>query len=154
MTQYFDLGNHSFPISTASLEAQRWFDRGLAWCYGFNHEEACRCFQNTITEDPTCAMGYWGIAYANGPFYNKPWDCYGELEREPTIKICHEACQTARQLSPNSTSLEQQLIQALSQKFPTDPNVTIEALEQAEQSYAVLPHLPRACYVGAMATHG
>ncbi len=137
MTQYFDLGNHSFPISTASLEAQRWFDRGLAWCYGFNHEEACRCFQNTITEDPTCAMGYWGIAYANGPFYNKPWDCYGELERGPTIKICHEACQTARQLSPNSTSLEQQLIQALSQKFPADPSVTIEALEQAEQSYAL-----------------
>ncbi len=137
MTHYFDLGNHNFPISTSLVQAQRWFDRGLAWCYGFNHEEAARCFQNTITEDPTCAMGYWGIAYANGPFYNKPWDWYGELERGSAIKICHDACQKACQLGADSTPLEQQLIQALGQKFPADPLATIKILEQAEQSYAL-----------------
>jgi tetratricopeptide (TPR) repeat protein len=147
MAQYFDLGNHSFPISTSSELAQRWFDRGLAWCYGFNHEEAIRCFQNTITEDPTCAMGYWGIAYANGPFYNKPWDWYGEFERGPTIRICHDACQKARQLGTDSTPLEQQLIQALAHKFPANPLATIEILEQAEKIYAlhmrkVLKHSP------------
>jgi tetratricopeptide (TPR) repeat protein len=137
MTQYFDLGNHSFPISTVSVEAQRWFDRGLTWCYGFNHEEAIRCFQNTITEDPNCAMGYWGIAYAKGPFYNKPWGYYGQVERGPTIKTCHEACQKALQLSSNNIPLEQKLIQALGQKFPNDPFATIEKLEQAEHRYAL-----------------
>lgn len=151
MANYFDLGNHSFPISTHSEQAQIWFDRGLAWCYGFNHEEAIRCFQNTMTEDPTCAMGYWGMAYAHSPFYNKPWNWYGELERGLAITICHDACQKARQLSSdqlsNSTPLEQQLIQALSQKFPADPLATIEVLEQAEENYAlnmreVLKHSP------------
>jgi hypothetical protein len=77
-----------------------------------------------------------GIAYANGPFYNKPWDWYGELKLGPTIKICHDACQTARQLCTKSTPLEQRLIQALGLKFPADPLVTIETLEQAEQGYA------------------
>lgn len=133
---YFDLGNHRFPISTPSAPAQRWFDRGLAWCYGFNHEEAVRCFQKVIAEDPACAMGYWGIAYAHSPFYNKPWGWYGELERGPAITICHGACQKARQLTSDKTPLEQQLIQALSKKFPADPLATIENLEQCEQRYA------------------
>jgi tetratricopeptide (TPR) repeat protein len=136
MDPYFNLGNHSFPISTNSEQAQLWFDRGLGWCYGFNHEEATRCFQNSMTEDPTCAMAYWGIAYANGAFYNKPWNWYGEFERGPTIKTCHDACQTALQLGSNNTPLEQLLIHALCQKFPADPSTSIEILEQAEESYA------------------
>lgn len=137
MARYFDLGNHSFLISTSSKMAQRWFDRGLAWCYGFNHEEAILCFQNTVTEDPSCAMGYWGIAYANGPFYNKPWSYYGKLERGLTIKVCRDACQKALQLGFNHTPLEQQLIQALEQKFPKGPLATVAILEQAEQRYAL-----------------
>jgi hypothetical protein len=36
---HFDLGPYRRPISTRSAEAQRWFDIGLNWCYGFNHEE-------------------------------------------------------------------------------------------------------------------
>ena len=137
MARYFDLGSHSFLISTSSDMSQRWFDRGLAWCYGFNHEEAIRCFQNSITEDPTCAMGYWGIAYAKGPFYNKPWGYYSQLERGPAIITCHEACHKALQLSYNHTPLEQKLIKALEQKFPSDPSATIEVLEQAEHRYAL-----------------
>ena len=41
---YFDLGGHSWPV-TATAEAQTWFNRGLIWTYGFNHEEAIRCFE-------------------------------------------------------------------------------------------------------------
>jgi len=36
---YFDLGDHHRPVTTTSTEAQSWFDRGLAWTYGFHHEE-------------------------------------------------------------------------------------------------------------------
>jgi hypothetical protein len=36
----FDLGTYTRPVSTASPAAQAWFDRGLLWSYGFNHEEA------------------------------------------------------------------------------------------------------------------
>ena len=41
----FDLGACSFPVSTQSAETQRWFDRGLVWCYAFAHEEAVHCFR-------------------------------------------------------------------------------------------------------------
>ena len=137
MTHYFDLGDHSLTVSTQSAQAQLWFDRGLAWCYGFNHEEAARCFQKTITADPKCAMGHWGVAFANGPFYNKPWEWYGEQERETAISICYQSCQKALRLSSTSTALEQQLIQALCEKFPSNPTATPALLNKSEQSYAV-----------------
>ncbi len=69
----YDLGRYSRPVSTSSPDAQAWFDRGLAWSYGFNHEEAVRCFQRAVEADPSCAMAHWGIAYAMGPNYNKDW---------------------------------------------------------------------------------
>ena len=70
----FDLGDHTRPISTSSAEAQIWFDRGLNWSYAFSREEAHRCFAKVVEHDPTCAMGYWGLAYSLGPYYNGPWD--------------------------------------------------------------------------------
>ena len=39
MDTYFDLGGYSFPVTTQSTEAQTWFDRGILWTYGYNHEE-------------------------------------------------------------------------------------------------------------------
>ena len=48
----FDLGTYSRAVSTRSPEAQRWFDIGLNWCYGFNHEEAIRCFEKVLSFDP------------------------------------------------------------------------------------------------------
>lgn len=75
MSGYYDLGNHTRTVSTSSADAQLWFDRGLVWTYGFNHEEAVRCFEKAIEFDPNCAMAHWGVAYARtelqpslGPF--------------------------------------------------------------------------------------
>ena len=72
MDDYFDLGTYSRPILTQSPAAQQWFDRGLNWSYGFNHKEARRCFEKVIALDPDCPMGYWGVAYAIGPYYKSP----------------------------------------------------------------------------------
>ena len=36
----YDLGPYSRKVTTSSTDAQRWFDRGLNWCFGFHHEEA------------------------------------------------------------------------------------------------------------------
>ena len=47
-TKYFDLGKGHREITTVSEEAQRWFDRGLTWIYGFNHDEAIICFNKAI----------------------------------------------------------------------------------------------------------
>ena len=66
MRDYFNLGTYSRPITTTSAAAQLWFDRGLLWCYGYNHEESVRCFRQATECDTGCAMAYWGIAYASG----------------------------------------------------------------------------------------
>ena len=73
MESYFDLGSHSRLITTASEDAQLWFNRGLNWLYGFNHPESVACFQRAAVCDPACAMAHWGIALAKGPYINKQW---------------------------------------------------------------------------------
>ncbi|WPZ35993.1 tetratricopeptide repeat protein [Thalassobaculum sp. OXR-137] len=64
----FDLGTWTRPVATAPPDAQTWFDRGLNWLFAYNHEEAVACFHRALEADPGCAMAWWGIAYASGPF--------------------------------------------------------------------------------------
>ena len=136
MSSYFDLGSYRRTITSASDEAITWFNRGLIWCYGFNQEEAVRCFHKAIDIDPTCAMGHWGIAYASGPFYNKPWSWYGEIERADNIALCHEHALRARQLKGRCTPVEQALIDALCTKHPAVRAIDAIELEHWVQQYA------------------
>ena len=99
MTDYYELGSHTWPVTTASPEAQQWFDRGLIWTYAFNHDEAISCFEQALQHDSDCAMAYWGIAYAAGPNYNKPWEAFDDLEYD---KI---DCDRALQASDHAISL-------------------------------------------------
>ena len=69
-----DLGGHTYRVSTASPQAQRYFDQGLRLTYGFNHPEALRAFRAAQRIDPGCALCYWGEAYALGPNINAPMD--------------------------------------------------------------------------------
>ena len=87
----YDLGNYRRRVTTRSKEAQLWFDRGLSWCYGFNHEEAIRCFQKGVAADPTCAMLHWGIAYAAGPNYNKQWKAFDVMDLKLSLRLAHGA---------------------------------------------------------------
>ena len=118
MDNYFDLGNYNRDITTTSKTARDWFNRGLIWCYGFNHEEALRCFVKVIEIDPDCAMGYWGMAFASGPFYNKPWGWFGDQERETTIAYCHEYAHKAAERKALASPLEAALIDAICAKHP------------------------------------
>ena len=53
MSDYYDLGDYSRnDHHQASEDAQRWFDRGLNWCYGYNHEEAVACHQRALEGRP------------------------------------------------------------------------------------------------------
>ncbi|WP_051844411.1 hypothetical protein [Streptomyces sp. NRRL S-813] len=116
--EYYDLGSHNRPVTTSSGEAQTWFDRGLAWTYGFNHEEAVRCFEAAAAADPGCAMAYWGIAYALGPNYNKPWDFFDEQDLAGTVERTHAAVEHAHERAATATPVERALIEALRARYP------------------------------------
>lgn len=119
MPDYFDLGNHTMPVTTNSPEAQVWFDRGLLWTYGYNHEEAVRCFQIASDADPGCAMAFWGIAYASGPNYNKEWSDFDQTDLEQSLTTAYEAANRAVSLVAGVSSTERDLIRAVARRYPS-----------------------------------
>ncbi|WP_405825326.1 hypothetical protein OG241_48230 [Streptomyces sp. NBC_01390] len=114
----YDLGTHGRPVTTSSAEAQKWFDRGLVWTYGFHHEEAVACFEAAAAADPDCAMAHWGIAYALGPNYNKPWEFFDGEDLARTVARTHAAVERARRTAAGATPVEQALIGALRARYP------------------------------------
>ncbi len=115
---YYDLGTHSRRVTTGSQTAQLWFDRGLVWCYGYNHEEAIACFEKALAADPGCAMAHWGIAYAAGPNYNMPWERFDEAGRAAAVARAHAATEAAQALAAGVSPPERALIEALPARYP------------------------------------
>jgi tetratricopeptide (TPR) repeat protein len=118
MDTYYDLGEHTFPVTTQSVEAQLWFDRGLIWTYAYNHEEAVACFDKAIEADPQCAMAHWGKAYAIGPNYNMPWDLFDDTGRAEALAAGHASALAAVELSDGIEAWEAALINALPARYP------------------------------------
>ncbi len=88
---FFDgLGNHGRNVTTNSATAQRYFDQGLAFLYGFNYTEAARSFTAAVACDPKLAMAYWGVAIAKGDAVSDP------TTDEPLAKAAVEAIAEAR----------------------------------------------------------
>ena len=114
----YDLGAYSRTVTTASADAQRWFDRGLNWCFGYHHEEAIACFEKAMEADPNCAMAHWGIAYAAGPNYNYPWHLMDPAGKAASLARCYDATRTALALAGGVTPAERALIEALPARFP------------------------------------
>ncbi|KQX61401.1 tetratricopeptide repeat protein [Streptomyces sp. Root1310] len=116
--EYYDLGTHGRSVTTSSAEAQLWFDRGLVWSYAFHHEEAIACFEAAVRADPDCAMAHWGIAYALGPNYNKPWEFFDDQDLARTVARTHEAVELAHRKAGTATPVERALIGALRARYP------------------------------------
>ncbi|WP_300015285.1 hypothetical protein [uncultured Roseobacter sp.] len=119
----FDLGSFSRAVTTVSSEAQKQVNDGLVWLFGYNHEAAARCFQKAIDADSGCGVAYWGVAYAVGPNYNKPWEFFTPEERVTTLDEAHAALTEAKRLAKGLTPVEAALIEALCDRFPDDPEI-------------------------------
>jgi tetratricopeptide (TPR) repeat protein len=118
MPDYFDLGSYARPVSTPSGEAREWVRRGLLWTYAFNHEEAVACFERAVQADPQCALAHWGVAYALGPNYNKPWEAFEPDEASSAVARARDALATAQRTAAGATEAEQALIAALAHRYP------------------------------------
>ncbi|KAF7717191.1 Uncharacterized protein PECH_004044 [Penicillium ucsense] len=117
---YFNLGNYQRSVSTHSPGAQTWFNRGLTWAYAFNHQESASCFEQAILSDPNCAMAYWGLAFALGPNYNKPWDLFDGEELSMITRRAHRATMEAKRHENSASPVERALIDALMQRYPQE----------------------------------
>ncbi len=119
------LGGFSRKVTTSSPEAQRYFDQGLAFLYAFNHDEAIRAFGHAAELDPTCAMAYWGVAYANGPHINNP--AVPPDRAAAAWKATGQAMVAAGPTSP----VERALIDALVRRYADPQPADRKPLDQA-----------------------
>ena len=131
----FDLGSCSRRITTASSDAQLWFDRGLAWTYAYNQEEGVACFRRALEADPGCAMAWWGVAYAAGPFYNRPWIRFSEAELSETVPLCHDAASQAQAASGGCTRAEKALIAAIALRYQSPDEREADTLMVWHRAY-------------------
>ena len=119
------LGGLSRKVTTASPEAQRYFDQGLAFLYAFNHDEAIRAFRRAGEIDPKCAMAFWGVAVANGPHINNT------VVPEDRAKAAWEALKRAQAAAAGTSPVEQALIEALAKRYALPQPDDRKPLEQA-----------------------
>jgi len=113
--QYDDIGTYTRTVSTTSEKAQGWFNHGMTWLYGFNHDEAVLCFRKATEYDPDCAMAWWGIAHAQGPNYNVP------MMWPSRDAAAWDALQRAIECMDSATPVEQDLIDALTHRYADPP---------------------------------
>ncbi len=108
---YEGLGTYSRKVTTDSVDAQRYFDQGLRFLFGFNHGAAIRSFQEAARRDPGCAMAHWGIALACGPHINFP------LVPPPAAELAWRELGLARQAGAHASPVERDLIEALAARY-------------------------------------
>lgn len=107
------LGDLQHPVNTQSKQTQRYFDQGVRLMFGFNHKEAIRSFRSAAHLDPTCAMAYWGVAYAYGPHVNKPMDANDTTNAWAALQL---ALANQSRVTPK----EQAYIAALAKRYQAD----------------------------------
>ena len=66
------LGPFTRKISSTNYEAQAFFDQGFQMMYSFAKLDAVRSFRESWKRDPSCAICYWGEAWAWGSYLNGP----------------------------------------------------------------------------------
>ena len=121
------LGSYTRTITTTSPEAQKYFNQGLNFLFGFNHGAAIRAFQAAETIDPGCAMAHWGVALACGPHINFP------VVPPPAAELAWKELALAREHVAQTSAVEQALIEALSHRY-ADPQP--EDRGPLDQAYA------------------
>jgi tetratricopeptide (TPR) repeat protein len=121
---YENLGTLHHRISTKSPVAQKYFDQGLRLTYGFNHDEAIRSFNEGIRNDSSCAMCYWGVAYALGPNINLRMDT-------SAARPAYAAARKALKYSSSATPKERAYIEALAKRYSPEPLADRARLDSA-----------------------
>ncbi|MEL6209379.1 MAG: hypothetical protein AAFR44_04220, partial [Pseudomonadota bacterium] len=115
----FDLGTYGRPVGSQVAGVQAHIDAGLAWLYGYNHEAAEARFAQAAAADPSCAFAWWGIAYAAGPNYNRPWQIMSAEDRARVISRATGALASARARA----GADGALLDAVALRYPDSPDV-------------------------------
>ncbi len=131
-------GHHQIEL------AQKYFDQGLAFDYGFNHDEAYQSFAAAAALDPKLAMANWGIALVLGPQLQPARQhgsrmkiAYGAIVSAPNRSRQRQQARKRRRSSrrsrnatgptasktPEREKAYANAMREVAQKYPDDPDV-------------------------------
>ena len=113
-------GNYRGPPASRNADAQRFFDQGLVFGWGFNFAEAVRSFRAASQLDPECALCRWGTAWALGPSINHDM-------RPADVPVALDAIVQARSAAAPG-SRERALIDALATRYSELPGADVDKL--------------------------
>lgn len=122
---YDGYSGYTRKVTTASPDAQVWFNQGMQLLYGFNHDEAIRSFRKAAEIDPGCAMAWWGVAYAHGMHINNP------VMGEEQSRLAYEASKEAQARLDDETAVERALVDAVSTRYAWPLPADRQHLDQA-----------------------
>ena len=122
---YPGFDGYARKVTTQSKAAKQWFDQGIQLLYGYNHDEAIRSFEKAAEIDPSCAMGWWGSAYARGLHINNP------VMGEEQSRLAFEAAQKALLALDDETPHEVALVRAVAQRYAWPAPQDRHPLDQA-----------------------
>ena len=107
------LGTFTRKMSSASPDAQAFFNQGFQMMWAFAKGEAVRSFREAWKRDPACAICYWGEAWAWGSYLNAPMTA----DEAPHA---YAALQKAIELKSKADAKERAMIEALSVRYVKD----------------------------------
>ena len=113
-------GSYRGPAASRNVDAQRFFDQGLVFGWGFNFAEAVRSFRAASQLDPACALCRWGVAWAHGPSINHDM-------RPADVPVALDAIVQARSAAAPG-SRERALIDALGTRYSALPGADQDKL--------------------------
>ena len=120
------LGPLTRSITTTSSKAQKFFNQGVQMMYAFTPLRAARSFRQAQTDDPACAMCFWGEAWAWGPYLNGPMGpddaprAYENIQKANTLAADH------------ANEVERALIDAMAVRYSPEHDAdTRKALDSA-----------------------
>ncbi len=128
------LGTVSFTIS-CSPRIQSEFARGVALLHSFGYEAAEKVFQQIETEEPSCAMAYWGHAMTH---YHQLWDRPSPADLAKGWALVKKA-----EAAGPKTKREQEYIETVAafyrngpkESFESRSDAYIQALEKLHQHF-------------------
>ncbi|HSG69188.1 MAG TPA: hypothetical protein VLA12_02165 [Planctomycetaceae bacterium] len=122
---YEGFTGYTRKVTCSSGVVQQWFDQGIQLLYGFNHDEAIRSFEKAAKLDSSCAMAWWGSAYARGLHINNP-----EMGEEQS-RLAYDAATKAVAALDDESPVEQALVQAISHRYAWPVPEDRQPLDQA-----------------------
>ncbi len=128
------LGTVSFPTS-CSPRVHSAFARGVALLHSFGYEAAEKVFKQIETEEPSCAMAYWGDAMTH---YHQLWDRPSQADLSNGWALVEKA-----EAAGPKTEREQGYVAAIAafyrndakESFESRSDAYVKALERLHQQF-------------------